>query len=103
MPAGIPRRLTDEMARLGVELETYNVMDGGDYADLVAYTGVLVTHRGRKLGVAEMKPRGWGGDNKWRVYRERTPDGKSRVAVGGCAGTYNRQRDALAAIVRTWM
>lgn len=96
MPAGIPKRLTDKMADLGIELEQYR----SDKNGLPSLTGIEVKHRGRKLGVAEQEPRGWGGDNKWYVRRERTP-GDADPSV--YHSIHSRQRDALAEIIRAWM
>jgi hypothetical protein len=99
MPAGIPRRLTDELAKLGYTIEVYSV-DGPPFSgrSLPKYTGVEVRHRDILCGVAEMEPRGWGGDNKWRTYARRTPDGCApSKQVLGC---FARQRDAIAALIR---
>jgi hypothetical protein len=105
MPAGIPKRLTDELSKLGYELTTYDVMGAtvkafdeyGDYTPVV-YSGIEIKHRDRLVGVAEMEPRGWGGDNKWRTYTQRTPDGTKHAVTAH--SIHNRQRDAIASLIR---
>jgi hypothetical protein len=104
MPAGIPKRLTDELGKLGITLEPYRV--AGHSArrvpvSLPGYVGIEVKHRGRIIGVAEQEPRGWGGDDKWRTFRERTPDGADPSDVWSTI--HRRQKDAIAAIIRMWM
>jgi hypothetical protein len=105
MPAGIPKRLTDELGKLGVTLDPYHVAGtarlGGIGPAIPAFVGIEVKHRGRVVGVAEQKPRGWGGDNKWRTYPTRTPDGSEPTAVWSTIHT--RQKDSIAAIIRMWM
>jgi hypothetical protein len=96
MPAGIPKRLTDELGKLGITLEPYR----SDKNGLPSLTGIEVGHRGRILGVAEQEPRGWGGDNKWYVRRTRTPDDADPAPYHDIHG---RQKDAIAAIIRAWM
>lgn len=102
MPAGIPKRLTDEMARLGYTLAPYNVEEEFDFGDhkstLPVLAGMEMTHRGRIVGVVEHEPRGWGGDDKWRVCLSRSTSRKIRMPVSGRA--HVRQRDAIAELVR---
>jgi hypothetical protein len=103
MPAGIPKRLTDKMGELGYTLETYTV-DGPPFEPgdepLPCLTGIEVKHHGRLVGVAEHKPRGWDGDGKWYTYPDRCPVGGVRGPLSAPYGRHNRQRDAIADLLR---
>lgn len=105
MPAGIPKRLTDKLAELGYAVEQYRVPgppsehDDGEPFD--KFCGVELKHHGRVIGVAEHEPRGWGGDGKWYTFLSRSPNGGAeRRPASSQLGRHNRQRDAIAQLLR---
>lgn len=101
MPSGIPKRLTDELTKLGYELESYRIdAPDPDFGTIPVLVGIEVKHRGRLLGVSEQKPRGWGGDDKWYTYPRRCPVGGTRGPLSAPFGKFNRQRDAIASLIR---
>lgn len=105
MPAGIPKRLTDQLATLGYVIETYHVLRPSSVDDdtgepLPRFCGIEVRYHGRVVGVAEHEPRGWGGDNKWYVFQKRTLDGWAHPKRH--YGKYDRQRDALHRIIQVF-
>jgi hypothetical protein len=52
-----------------------------------------------EIGVVEQIPRGWGGDDKWRVRAARSlPD-----ADGPALSIHRTQREAFAAAIRTFV
>jgi hypothetical protein len=114
MPAGIPKRYSDKLRELGIELlPFYHGPAYPDFGDkpgtsMVAGTeqtlvlgwvgcpiwGLRLIHAESKVTMAEIKnqPRGQGGDGKYHLYRFNRDDGSVQVKLG----SYRRQKDALA-------
>jgi hypothetical protein len=90
------KRHKEALKKLGITTEKYNVCYPGD--DLPHTTGLALIRDGHDVMVVEQRPRGWGGDGKFYVYRHRCPR-PGRNTLSAPHGTYKTQREAIAAIL----
>lgn len=85
----------DKLASLGITIKEYLIDEDG----APSFCGIALVKNDTELYVIEQKPRGWGGDGKFRIWSSRD-HGAREAAMEVPFDTYKTQREAIAGALK---